>query len=123
MEAVPTPDTSVYSKETSRRYIPEYSNLHTHRRENLKSHIFQFHCSQITVLNNPSLQADFYHRTSISLSQVLIRFNTLLKEQLTTGHDTDDRDNIKKTISEAAICGLYCATTYYTANCRKGHRG
>jgi hypothetical protein len=30
-------ETSVYSNETSRRYIPEGFNLHTRRRENLKS--------------------------------------------------------------------------------------
>jgi hypothetical protein len=37
MEAVRTSETSVYSKETTRRYIPEGSKLHTRRRENLKS--------------------------------------------------------------------------------------
>jgi hypothetical protein len=31
-------ETSVYSNETTRRYIPESSNLHTCLRENLKSH-------------------------------------------------------------------------------------
>jgi len=38
MEAVRTSETSVYYNETTRRYIPEGSNLHTRRRENLKSH-------------------------------------------------------------------------------------
>jgi hypothetical protein len=38
MEAVRTSETSVYSNETTRRYIPEGSNLHTRRHENLKSH-------------------------------------------------------------------------------------
>jgi hypothetical protein len=38
MEAVRTSETSV-SSETTRRYIPEDSDLHTRRRENLKSHI------------------------------------------------------------------------------------
>jgi hypothetical protein len=38
MEAVRTSETSVYSNETTRRNIPEASNLHTRRRENLKSH-------------------------------------------------------------------------------------
>jgi hypothetical protein len=37
MEAVTTSETSVYS-ETTRRYIPARSPLHTRRRENLKSH-------------------------------------------------------------------------------------
>jgi hypothetical protein len=36
MEAVHTSDTSVYSNETTRRYIPEVSHLHARRRENLK---------------------------------------------------------------------------------------
>jgi hypothetical protein len=40
MEAVHTSETSVYSNETAQRYIPEGSNLHNRRRENLKSHIF-----------------------------------------------------------------------------------
>jgi hypothetical protein len=38
MEAVRTSETSVHSNETTRRYIPEDSILHTRRRENLKSH-------------------------------------------------------------------------------------
>jgi hypothetical protein len=38
MEAVRTSETSVYSNETTRHYITEGSNLHTRRRENLKSH-------------------------------------------------------------------------------------
>jgi hypothetical protein len=37
MEAVGISETSVCS-ETARRYIPEGFHLHTHRRENLKSH-------------------------------------------------------------------------------------
>jgi hypothetical protein len=38
MEAVRTSETLVYSNETTRRYIPDDSKLHTSRRENLKSH-------------------------------------------------------------------------------------
>jgi hypothetical protein len=38
MEAVRTSETSVYYNETTRRYIPEGSDLHTRCRENLKSH-------------------------------------------------------------------------------------
>jgi hypothetical protein len=38
MEAIRTSETSIYSNENTRRYIPEGSNLHTRRRENLKSH-------------------------------------------------------------------------------------
>jgi hypothetical protein len=40
METVRTCETSVYSNETTRRYIPEGSYLHTRRRENLKSHMY-----------------------------------------------------------------------------------
>jgi hypothetical protein len=39
MMAVRTSETSVYSNETTRRYIPEGSKLHTRYRENLKYHI------------------------------------------------------------------------------------
>jgi hypothetical protein len=35
MEEVRTSETSVYSNETTRRYIPEGCNLHTRRREKL----------------------------------------------------------------------------------------
>jgi hypothetical protein len=38
MEAVRTSEISVYSNETTRRYIPEGSHFYTRRRENLKSH-------------------------------------------------------------------------------------
>jgi hypothetical protein len=38
MEAVRTSETSLYSNETTRRYIPEGSNFHISRRENPKSH-------------------------------------------------------------------------------------
>jgi hypothetical protein len=38
METVRTSETSVNSNETTRRYIPEDSKLHTRRRGNLKSH-------------------------------------------------------------------------------------
>jgi hypothetical protein len=38
MEATSTSETSVNFYETTRRYNPEDSHLHTRRRENLKSH-------------------------------------------------------------------------------------
>jgi hypothetical protein len=41
MEAVRTSETSVYSKETTKHYIPEASNLHTRGHENLKSDILE----------------------------------------------------------------------------------
>jgi hypothetical protein len=37
MAAVLTSETPVHLNETTRRYIPEDSHLHTRRRENLKS--------------------------------------------------------------------------------------
>jgi hypothetical protein len=40
MEAVRTSETPVYS-ETTLRYIPEGSHLHTRRRENLKSQLIE----------------------------------------------------------------------------------
>jgi hypothetical protein len=40
MEAARTSETSVYIQLRTRQYIPEDSELHTRRRENLKSHIF-----------------------------------------------------------------------------------
>jgi hypothetical protein len=39
IEAVRTYETSVNFNVSTRRYIPEDSELHTRRRENLKSHI------------------------------------------------------------------------------------
>jgi hypothetical protein len=38
IEAVHTSETSVYSNETTRRYIPGGSDVHTVYHENLKSH-------------------------------------------------------------------------------------
>jgi hypothetical protein len=37
MEAVQTPETSVNSYQSTRRYNPKDSHLHSHRHENLKS--------------------------------------------------------------------------------------
>jgi hypothetical protein len=42
MEAARTSETLVNFYQTSRRYNPEDSNLHTHRRENLKSYLLSF---------------------------------------------------------------------------------
>jgi hypothetical protein len=41
MDAVRTSEMTVHSNETTRRYIPEDSKLHTRRRENLKSHFLR----------------------------------------------------------------------------------
>jgi len=42
MEAACTSETSVDIDLTTRGYIPEDSELHTRRRENLKSHILEY---------------------------------------------------------------------------------
>jgi hypothetical protein len=47
MEATSTSETTVNFYQTTRRYNPEDSHLHTHRRENLKSYfetinVFQY---------------------------------------------------------------------------------
>jgi hypothetical protein len=42
MEAARTSETPVNIQVRTRQYIPEDSGLHTRRRENLKSHKFQF---------------------------------------------------------------------------------
>jgi hypothetical protein len=39
MEATRSSETSVNSYQTTRNHIPEYSNLHSRRRENLKYHV------------------------------------------------------------------------------------
>jgi hypothetical protein len=43
MEAARTSETSVFSNDTARPYIPEGSNLYARRRENLKSHTENHH--------------------------------------------------------------------------------
>jgi len=52
MEVVRTSETSVNFNETTRRYIPEDSKLHTRRRENLKSHIL-LHFFGLSAYTNP----------------------------------------------------------------------
>jgi hypothetical protein len=52
MEAVRTPETSVYSNETIWRYIAEGAHLHIRRRENLKSRlVFNFPTSYIDTVS------------------------------------------------------------------------
>jgi hypothetical protein len=50
MEAARISETSVGIQLTTRQYIPEDSELHTHRRENLKSHIVAYTRSLCTVI-------------------------------------------------------------------------
>jgi hypothetical protein len=42
------PQTSVYSNQTTRRYVPDGSNLHIRHRENLTSHIIKYLSSPTT---------------------------------------------------------------------------
>jgi hypothetical protein len=44
MEAARTSETLVNVYQTTRRYNPEDSHLLTHRRENLKSYLYNFDC-------------------------------------------------------------------------------
>jgi hypothetical protein len=55
MDAVRTSETSVYS-ETTGRYIPEGSNLHTRRRENLKSHVSRVDSLFLPFYFHPALE-------------------------------------------------------------------
>jgi hypothetical protein len=60
MEAARTSETFVNFYQTTRRYNPEVSHLHTHRRENLKSYFYQtdWHqtgATQKTAIFNPVL--------------------------------------------------------------------
>jgi hypothetical protein len=48
MEAVRTSETSVDIELRTRQYIPEDSDLHTRRRENLKSHMFVITSNKLT---------------------------------------------------------------------------
>jgi hypothetical protein len=52
MEAVRNSEPSVYSKETTQRYIPEGSNIYTRLRENLKSRIKQITSEQYKLWCN-----------------------------------------------------------------------
>jgi hypothetical protein len=45
MEAARTSETSVDIHLRTRQYMPEDSELHTRRRENLKSHIYKLLCT------------------------------------------------------------------------------
>jgi hypothetical protein len=50
MEAAKTSETLVNFYQTTRRYNPEDSHLHTHRRENLKSYLCNM-CMHIYCIN------------------------------------------------------------------------
>jgi hypothetical protein len=59
MDAVRTSKTSLYSNESTRRYISEDSNPHTRRPENLKSHISEIYIidlNEICILRHVAYQ-------------------------------------------------------------------
>jgi hypothetical protein len=61
MEAVRTSETSINFNVTPRRYIPEDSELHIRRRENLKSHNYPSIClkERKTSVRIAGIRADF----------------------------------------------------------------
>jgi hypothetical protein len=61
MEAVCTSETSVSFNETPRRYIPEYSQLHTRRRENVKSRCIQ----SVQLICSACSQSNFIIRKTV----------------------------------------------------------
>jgi hypothetical protein len=63
MEAARTSETLVNFYQTTRCYNPEDSNLHTHRRENLKSYEMQYDCEYETI------QESKYLYTPININQ------------------------------------------------------
>jgi hypothetical protein len=74
MEVARTSETSVDIQLRTRQYIPEYSELHTRRRENLKSTVISsqvlFHDGSLlhSKFNTPQLIT--VHNSSIVLTQV-----------------------------------------------------
>jgi hypothetical protein len=67
IEAARTSETSVDIDSTTQQYIPEDSELHTRRRENLKSHI------PLLVFN-----CNLFHRLSISFQAIRLPILTFL---------------------------------------------
>jgi hypothetical protein len=61
MEAARTSETSVDIQLRTRQYIPEDSELHTRRRENLKSHIA---CSYLKHLKGSLTRREMLHGAS-----------------------------------------------------------
>jgi hypothetical protein len=53
MAATPTSETLVNFYQTTRCYNPEDSNLHTHRRENLKSYILRVFENRVLRIFGP----------------------------------------------------------------------
>jgi hypothetical protein len=86
MKAVHTSETSVYSNQTTRHYIPEGSTLNTRRRENQKSHMNIFTLFllwrlliQCQLPNQPQIGSTFHNDFLVILSQsVLSKGNLFL---------------------------------------------
>jgi hypothetical protein len=64
METVQTSETSVNSYQTTRRYNPEDSHLHTHRHENLRPYWITTTFSLILSNPQPSIYSTLYHLCS-----------------------------------------------------------
>jgi uncharacterized protein YcgI (DUF1989 family) len=56
MEAVQTSETSVNSQQSTLRYNPEDSHLHSHRHENLKSYLMTYFLRQAQIRHCCNLQ-------------------------------------------------------------------
>jgi hypothetical protein len=116
MEATRTSETLVNFYQTTRCYNPEDSNLHTHRRENLKSYLI-----------NNSYQSCYYHyccccwyfaptndlyANSVQ-SQNLSTINTVRRRNLNSVTDKVDQQETcltmqKHTLSFQCICLRIC---------------
>jgi hypothetical protein len=77
MEEVRTSETSVYS-ETTRRYIPEVSNLHTRLRENLKTHVNLKPVEMLSLLFSSGVN----HYSGRSGHSQSVRFKINLREHV-----------------------------------------
>jgi hypothetical protein len=65
MEATRTSETLVNFYQTARCYNPEDSNLHTHRRENLKSYFLFFVFQSVSRANTVNMNAPVPHHTLV----------------------------------------------------------
>jgi hypothetical protein len=66
MEAARTSETLVNFYQTTRCYNPEDSNLHTHRRENLKSYLLILVCAMAQAISHwpPTAAAQVHTRVN-----------------------------------------------------------
>jgi hypothetical protein len=71
MEAVQASGTLVNTHQSTRRYIPEDSHLHTHRRENLKSYLTHLSTSQLRTIHVLSITMELCVRVCVRAYIVL----------------------------------------------------